>query len=116
MFFRIGCLVLALLTVSLAGVGQTAETPRKRPNILFLMADQLRGDCLGADGNRAIHTPHLDRLAAEGARFRCAYSSVPSCTPARAELLTGLSPWHHGMLGYGRVALEYPREMPKMLR
>jgi choline-sulfatase len=116
MFLRIGCLVLALLTVSLAGIGQTAETSRKRPNILFLMADQLRGDCLGADGNRAIHTPHLDRLAAEGARFRCAYSSVPSCTPARAELLTGLSPWHHGMLGYGRVALEYPREMPKMLR
>jgi len=115
MILRISGLGLALLTILLPQVGQAAESPRKRPNILFLMADQFRGDCLGADGNRAIHTPHLDRLAAEGARFRCAYSSVPSCTPARAELLTGLSPWHHGMLGYGRVALAYPRELPKML-
>jgi arylsulfatase len=94
------------------GSGQTAE---KKTNILFLMADQFRGDCLGADGNRAIHTPHLDRLAVEGARFRCAYSSTPSCTPARAAILTGLSPWHHGMLGYGRVARQYPRELPRML-
>jgi len=87
----------------------------KRPNILLLMADQLRGDCLGADGNNDIQTPNLDRLASEGARFRCAYSSTPSCTPARAALLTGLSPWHHGMLGYGRIAERYPSEMPRLL-
>jgi arylsulfatase A-like enzyme len=79
------------------------------------MADQLRGDCVGADGNKDIQTPNLDRLASEGARFRCAYSSTPSCTPARAALLTGLSPWHHGMLGYGRVAEHYPVEMPRSL-
>jgi len=87
----------------------------KRPNILLLMADQLRGDCLGADGNNDIQTPNLDRLASEGARFRCAYSSTPSCTPARAALLTGLSPWHHGMLGYGQIAEHYPVEMPRLL-
>ena len=51
-----------------------------------------------------------------GRRFRRAYSSVPSCTPARATILTGLSPWHHGMLGYGAVARRYPREMPQLLR
>jgi hypothetical protein len=60
--------------------GTAAAAPR--PNILFLMADQLRGDCLGADGNRVISTPNLDRLAGTGARFRCAYSSVPP-SPAR---------------------------------
>lgn len=92
------------------------ETDVKRPNILFLMADQFRGDCLGSDGNRVIITPNLDRLAQEGARFRSAYSSVPSCTPARATVLTGLSPWHHGMLGYGQIAARYPREMPRLLR
>ncbi len=102
--------------VSAATLGWAAETKRTRPNLLFLMADQFRGDCVGADGNRAIFTPNLDRLAAEGARFRCAYSSMPSCTPARATILTGLSPWHHGMLGYGRVAEKYPRELPQMLR
>jgi arylsulfatase A-like enzyme len=101
--------------MGLALPGWAEETKTKRPNILFIMADQFRGDCLEADGNRAIITPSLDRLAAEGARFRCAYSSVPSCTPARATILTGLSPWHHGMLGYGQVAVRYPREMPRLL-
>lgn len=99
----------------LAGATALGAAPAKRPNILFLMADQLRGDCLGADGNRVAITPNLDRLAAEGARFRCAYSSVPSCTPARATILTGLAPWRHGMLGYGRVAPKYARELPQML-
>ena len=87
-----------------------------RPHILLLMADQYRGDCLGADGNRVIRTPNLDRLAREGARFACAYSSTPTCTPARAALLTGLSPWRHGMLGYGRVAEQYRVEKPRLLR
>lgn len=82
----------------------------------MLMSDQHRGDCFGADGNAAVSTPNLDRLAAEGARLRCAYSSTPSCTPARAALLTGQSPWRHGMLGYGRVAERYPVEMPRALR
>ncbi len=92
--------------------GRAAE----RPHLLLLMADQHRADCLGADGNRLIHTPHLDRLAAEGALFRCAYSTTPTCTPARSALLTGLGPWRHGMLGYGRVAEKYPLEMPRALR
>ena len=79
------------------------------------MTDQHRADAVGADGNAVIKTPHLDRLATEGARFRCAYSSVPSCTPARATILTGLSPWNHGMLGYNQVAVKYERELPQML-
>ncbi|MDX9971740.1 MAG: arylsulfatase [FCB group bacterium] len=87
-----------------------------RPHILFIMADQFRGDCVGADGNKAIRTPNLDRIAHEGVRFSCAYSSTPTCTPARAALLSGLSPWRHGMLGYGKVAEKYPVEMPQALR
>jgi arylsulfatase len=87
-----------------------------RPNILLLMSDQHRGDCLGADGNAVIETPNLDRLASGGVRFRNAYSSTPTCTPARAALLTGMSPWRHGMLGYGQVAAHYPVEMPQLLR
>ena len=79
------------------------------------MTDQHRGDCIGADGNSAIRTPNLDRLAANGVRFRCAYSSTPTCTPARAALLTGMSPWSHGLLGYGNVAEHYRLEMPQLL-
>lgn len=89
---------------------------RSKPNLLLLMADQHRGDCFGADGNTAAHTPVLDRLAAEGIRFSHAYSSTPTCTPARAALLTGCSPWGHGMLGYGRVAEHYPVKMPAEIR
>jgi arylsulfatase len=88
---------------------------RSRPNLLLIMADQFRPDCLGADGNGVIQTPNLDRLASRGIRFRHAYSATPTCTPARAALLTGLSPWNHGMLGYGEIAERYPIEMPRLL-
>lgn len=111
----------AVLKTSLAGAAPAvlksgSARTASRPHILFLMADQYRADCVGADGNRVIRTPNLNRLAAEGALFRCAYSSTPTCTPARSALLTGLSPWRHGMLGYGRVAERYPVEKPRALR
>ena len=86
-----------------------------KPNLLLLMADQHRADWMGCDGNTAVKTPNLDRIASEGIRFRHAYSSTPTCTPARAALLTGMSPWHHGMLGYGRVGDRYAAEMPRVL-
>jgi arylsulfatase len=100
--------------------GAAAATPparaaAERPHLLFLMADQMRADCLGAAGHPVVKTPNLDRIAREGALFRHAYSSTPTCTPARAALLTGLSPWHHGMLGYGRVAASYEFEKPRAL-
>lgn len=93
-----------------------AQTRREHPNLLMIMADQWRGDCLGCDGHPVVKTPNLDRLAREGARFTHAYSSTPTCTPARAGLLTGLSPWNHGMLGYGRVSRQYPLTKPQALR
>jgi len=96
--------------------GARAATRTERPNILFLMADQYRGDCIGVDGHPVVHTPNLDRIAREGAHFGRAYSSTPTCTPARAALLTGQSPWSHGMLGYSKVAEKYPVEMPQLLR
>jgi len=80
------------------------------------MADQHRADCVGAAGNSIVQTPHLDSLARDGVMFTNAYSSTPSCTPARSALLTGMSPWGHGMLGYGQVAEKYPVELPQLLR
>lgn len=89
---------------------------RSRPHLLLLMADQHRGDWWGAAGNPLIHTPNLDHLASSGTTFECAYSSTPTCTPARSALLTGKSPWNHGMLGYGRVAGNYDVELPAVLK
>jgi arylsulfatase A-like enzyme len=106
------------VAASLSATSLAAQTSKKssKPHILLLMADQFRGDCLGADGNRVIRTPNLDRLAAEGARFRNAYSSTPTCTPARTALLTGLSPWNHGRLQMIKMAIRYPVEKPRAMR
>ena len=90
-----------------------------KPNLLFAMADQLRWDAQGyanpTFSGRSIHTPALDRLAAEGVRMQSSWSSTPTCTPARAALLTGRRPWGHGMLGYGAVAKHYPLVYPRTL-
>ncbi len=96
--------------------GARARSSNDRPHILYLMGDQHRGDCLGVDGHPCVATPNLDAIAKEGVHFRKAYTSTPTCTPARSALLTGLSPWQHGMLGYGKVALRYPLETPRALR
>lgn len=64
----------------------------RRPNILFVFADQLRAASLPLYGERQIRTPHLDRLAAEGVTFTQAISSCPLCTPYRSMLVTGRHP------------------------
>lgn len=75
----------------------------------------MRADALNCAGNKLAKTPNLDQLAMEGVRFTNAFSSTPICTPARAALLTGLSPWYHGMLGYGDIAPRYSFELPRAL-
>lgn len=105
-----------VLTVSLcAGISALEAQTAKKPNIILIMTDQQRGDCVGWV-NPEVKTPHLDAIAREGFCFDNGYSTTPSSTPARAALLTGMSPWHHGMLGYGRVARTYKYELPAMLR
>ncbi len=71
-----------------------------RPNIVLIVADQFRGDCLGFAGHADVKTPYLDTLAARGAYFPNMYSACPSCIPARAALLTGMSQERHGRVGY----------------
>ncbi|MBL7224026.1 MAG: sulfatase-like hydrolase/transferase [Candidatus Brocadiae bacterium] len=64
----------------------------KRPNILILMADQLRADALGCYGNEVCQTPHLDALARSGVLFENGLTPDPICVPARAALTTGSYP------------------------
>ncbi|TMR24911.1 DUF4976 domain-containing protein [Nonomuraea turkmeniaca] len=64
----------------------------KRPNILWLCADQQRFDTVGCYGNPFVETPNLDRLAAGGVMFDHAYAQSPVCTPSRASFLTGRYP------------------------
>lgn len=86
-------LFLAIVVGLLAGVSATAP-PQRRPNIIYILADDLGYGELGSYGQTKIKTPHLDRMAAEGIRFTQHYSSSPVCAPARASFLTGLHTGH----------------------
>ncbi len=79
-------------------VSQKGKT--KQPNIVLIMTDQLRWDCLGYAGHPDVKTPYLDTLAAKGVVFDHAYSACPSCIAARAALHTGMEQSHHGRVGY----------------
>ena len=76
-----------------------AET---QPNLIFILCDQLRYDCLGYAGHPLIQTPNIDRLAEQGVVFETAYCASPVCSPARASWLTGTYPHTHKQLAnYG---------------
>ncbi len=74
----------------------------ERPNIIFIMVDDLGPEWIGCYGGRELKTPHIDALATGGMRFTNAYS-MPQCTPTRATLLTGQYPFHHGWCNHWDV-------------
>lgn len=80
---------LAILAVPLELI---AADPPTRPNIIFILTDDLGINDLGCYGRKEHHTPNLDKLAADGMRFTSAYCSQPICSPARAAILTGKAP------------------------
>jgi len=71
-----------------------------RPSILILMADELRADVVGYEGNRIVRTPYLDHLAATGVVFRHAYTPSPVCIPARQCIMAGQLPKTCGCEGW----------------
>src|SRR5699024_6942659 len=71
-----------------------------RPNVVLIMVDQMRADCLSILGHPVVDTPHIDQLASDGVLFDHAYSATPSCVPARASLMTGMSQESTGVVGY----------------
>jgi len=83
--FVIAIWLFAALTIFPAGAAP-------RPNIVFILADDLGPNDLACYGRREHHAPNLDRLAAEGSRFTCAYVAQPICSPSRAAILTGKAP------------------------
>ena len=71
-----------------------------RPNILLIVTDQQRGDCLGLAGHPVLQTPNMDYIGGAGTNFRRGYSEVPSCIPARHVLMSGQAPDVSGMVGF----------------
>ncbi|MHC4477976.1 MAG: sulfatase-like hydrolase/transferase, partial [Planctomycetota bacterium] len=78
---------------------------KQKPNILFIMADDLGYGDLGCYGQQKIQTPNIDRLAAEGMRFTQAYAGSTVCAPSRCSLMTGM---HNG---HNRVRDNIPHEI-----
>ena len=74
----------------------------EKPNIIFVLADDLGWAELGCYGNTFNETPNLDKLAKQGVRFTHAYAAAPVCSPYRAALLTGQHPARVGILDYLR--------------
>jgi arylsulfatase A len=87
-FLRVAC--CALLACYFLTETRAAETVR--PNIIFILTDDLGINDLACYGRREHRTPHLDQLAKDGTRFTSAYCAQPICSPSRAAILTGLAP------------------------
>lgn len=77
-----------------AGSGWAQATSTK-PNIVFMISDDQRWDCIGAAGNPNVQTPNIDQLASEGMYFREGTIAIPSCSTSRATILTGIPPHEH---------------------
>ena len=84
--------------------------PEKKPNILFLLADDWSYPHAGVYGDPVVRTPTFDRIAREGALFQHAYAAAPSCSASRAAILTGRYP--HQLESGGNLWSEWPSQYP----
>jgi N-acetylglucosamine-6-sulfatase len=91
----LGCAAVSSAPASSKGPAQPESAP---PNIVFVLVDDMRWDEVRAAGHPFIETPHMDRLAREGARFLNAFATTPLCSPSRASFLTGQYAHTHGIV------------------
>src|SRR4051794_38059229 len=97
---------LALLLLFTAPAPAADKTP---PNVVFVICDDLRWDCLGVAGHPHLKTPNIDRLAKEGVHFKNAFCTTSLCSPSRATILSGLYAHSHKVLDN---FTEYPAALP----
>ena len=97
----LSCKYAVLLSFSLVVMGCHAQkktvSQNKAPNVILLMADDLGFGDVGFNGNEKIITPNLDGMAKEGVKFTNFYAAAPLCSPTRASVLTGRSPYRQGI-------------------
>jgi arylsulfatase A len=84
---RLAC--FSAFALAFASSQALADTPKRPPNVILILADDLGYECIGANGGTSYKTPHLDQLAVNGMRFDRCYVQ-PLCTPTRVQLMTGL--------------------------
>ncbi|MCP4509263.1 MAG: sulfatase-like hydrolase/transferase, partial [Fuerstiella sp.] len=103
-----------LMTCGIAAISQAAYGVETRPNIVFLLADDLRFDSMGFLQKFDLQTPHLDRLAQRGVRFTRSYNTTAICMASRAQIMTGRYEFStgcnfdHGNLSWDLWQQSYP--------
>ncbi|HIQ20260.1 MAG TPA: DUF4976 domain-containing protein [Planctomycetes bacterium] len=90
--------VTGLVALGLVGlVARAAPSESRRPNIVFILVDDLGWRDLSGEGSRFYESPNIDRIASEGMRFTQGYAACQVCSPSRASILTGKVPPRHGV-------------------
>lgn len=111
--------VLGLFLVSCLAVSSEAQPKPSWPNVLVLMTDDQRWDCLSCRGHPVLKTPHIDRLAAEGVTFTNAFVTTAICCVSRASFITGRYNRNHGVGDFNTalrpeiLAASYPAVLKK---
>jgi arylsulfatase A-like enzyme len=93
----LGATILALTLITGGGAARHSALAGERPNVVVIYVDDLGYGDLGSYGHHTIKTPHLDQLASEGMRLTNYYAPSPLCSPSRAGLLTGRTPFRTGI-------------------
>lgn len=88
-------MAMMLLLLFVTGIASAAD----RPNIVFILMDDMRWDCMSIAGHPFLKTPNLDRIGREGAYFKNGFVTYPLCSPARAAFFTGTYSSRHGIVG-----------------
>src|SRR6187431_2794903 len=98
---RFGLLTVVLWTSLVAAA--------ERPNVVFILCDDLRADCISVHPRSPVPTPHIERLAKEGLHFKNAFCTTSLCSPSRASIISGLYAHTHGVRDN---FTEFPEALP----
>ena len=112
-------ILIALLLASSGGrtALHAADVPKlTRPNILFIMVDEMKWNVMSCAGHEMVKTPNLDRLAREGTRFATAFTVAPICTPSRYSFFTGRYAHVHGSTDNSTPLREPQVMLPSILK
>ncbi len=107
----------AAASQSCAVLGSKVHAVRRdrRPNVVVILTDDQRWDCMSCAGHPFLKTPNMDRLAAEGARFANAFVTTSLCSPSRASMLSGLYAHTHQVINnftdFPKALASYPRRL-----
>ena len=110
------CLIAAVALAACGSCTRSAPPEARKPNILFVLLDDLRWNAPSYAGNPHVNTPNIDRIAREGITFQNAFCTTSLCSPSRASILSGVYAHRHGVTNN---FTEYPsamRSFPQSLR